>query len=626
VKDIKQQLSSLPSKPGVYLMFNSANKVIYVGKAMSLKNRVRQYFHASGNRTPKVNAMISHIFRFEYIVTDTEIEALILECNLIKKHDPKYNILLRDDKTYPYIKVTINEEYPRVMKTRQVLKDKAKYFGPYTVLDKINEVLGIIKEAYPIRDCSKNIARMLARKERPCLNYHIGKCMGPCKSYKAKKEYLEMIDEIIMLLSGKNQELIKQIEAKMKESATKLNYELAAKCRDQLIALDRIKEKQKINSDKLVNQDYVAIASDGSLACVQIFFVRDGKLIHREHFTLTDEYVNERKNTISAFIKQYYNATFDIPKEIFIEEPIEEQEIIDSWLSDKRGNKVKVSIPIKGDKKKMLDLVRKNADIMLSNLLLEKEKESEESRTFSEELGELLGIKEHIYRVEGFDISNISGVESVGSMVVFENGDAVRKDYRRFKIKTIEGANDYGSIEEIIFRRFKRGLEETKEIVNGNIQLSKSKFSVFPDIIMIDGGKGQVTSVEKTLNMLGLNIPVCGMVKDNKHTLRGLYFDKIEHKLPTHTAIYRFVAYVQDEAHRFALNYHKSLRNKSMLASTLREIPFIGEKKSRILMKHFLDITKIKTASVEDLLIVDGISRQDANRIYSFFQHKALKK
>ena len=624
MNDIKQQLSSLPGKPGVYLMFNSGNKVIYVGKAMSLKNRVRQYFHASSNRTAKVNAMISNIFRFEYIVTDTEIEALILECNLIKRHNPKYNILLRDDKTYPYIKVTVNEEYPRVMKTRQVLKDKAKYFGPYTVLDKINEVLGIIKEAYPIRDCSKNIARMLARRERPCLNYYIGKCIGPCKSYKAKKEYLEMIDEIIMLLSGKSEELIDQIQTKMKESAAKLNYELAAKCRDQLIALDRLKEKQKINSDKLVNQDYIAIASSGGLACVQIFFVRDGKLVHREHFTLTDEYVNERKNTISAFIKQYYNAKFDIPKEIFIEEAIEEQEVIDSWLSDKRGNKVKVNIPIKGDKKKVLDLVRKNADIILNNLLLEKEKEAKESKTFSEELGELLGIKEHVYRVEGFDISNISGVESVGSMVVFENGEAIRKDYRRFKIKTIEGANDYGSIEEIICRRFKRGLEETKGIIDKEISFDKGKFSVFPDIIMIDGGKGQVSSVEKSLLKLGLNIPVCGMVKDNKHTLRGLYFDKTEYKLSSQTSIYRLLAYIQDEAHRFALNYHKSLRNKSMLASILRKIPYIGEKKSKILMKFFLDIKRIKGASVEDLYKVEGISSTDAQRIYSFFQHRRL--
>ncbi len=622
--DIKEQLKLLPDSPGVYIMKDSEDKVIYVGKAISLKNRVRQYFQSSKNHPPKVRAMVVNIKSFEYILTDSELEALILECNLIKKYRPKYNILLRDDKTYPYIKVTLEEEYPRIIKTRRVNKDKGKYFGPYTNIGALNETLDIIHQMYPIRTCKKNITKMIERGERPCLNYHIKKCMGPCRGIENKAQYLQMIQEIILLLNGKEEELMKRIKENMKAAAGKLDFERAAYYRDQLQALENTLEKQKIVSTSMLDQDVIAAAIGEGITCVQVFMVREGKLVHREHFILTTQ-EESKEEILSSFVKQYYMAAAFIPKEVYIEREPEDQGIIEEWLSSKKGSRVKLKTPVRGDKKQMMAMVVKNAEMVLAQNTRAKEAEAEREEVLLE-LQQLLQLEDYPLRLEAYDISNIQGLQSVGSMVVFEAAKPSYKDYRRFKVKTIEGPNDYGSLEEIMTRRFKRGLAEVQEILDGRTGLQEGKFSVFPNLIMMDGGIGQVNVAQRVLAELSIAIPVCGMVKDEKHRTKGLIYNGEEIILDRSTRLYRLVSKLQDEVHRFAIEYHKTLRKKDMLQSQLEEIHGVGEARRRALLKHFKNIDKIKTASVEELLMVDGINQRIAEKIHQHFHISADEK
>lgn len=620
--DIKEQLKMLPDKPGVYLMKNNENQIIYVGKAISLKNRVRQYFQSLRNQAPKVRAMVANIASFEYIVTDSELEALILECNLIKENRPKYNILLRDDKTYPYIKITMREDYPRVIKTRILKKDGGKYFGPYSNVSALNETLQVIHQVFPIRTCKRNIANSIEKKERPCLNYHIKRCVGPCTGKVDQQQYMQMIQEIILFLDGKEDELIKKIENKMKDAALKMDYEEAALYRDQLTALSSIIEKQKVVSNHDLDQDIIAAARGEEESYVQVFFIRKGKVVERQQYVISNNVEEGMGEILSSFVKQFYNNRTFIPKEILIEEELEDKTLIENWLSNKRGSKVLIKTPKIGEKKQLVDMVKKNAILMMEQREEINKRKKEVKEQLMKELQEKLDLEEPPYRIEAFDISNIQGVESVGSMVVFEEGKPKNKDYRRFKIKTVKGANDYGSLEEVILRRFKRGLEETQSLIEGKSTIEEGKFSNFPDLIMVDGGLGQVHSVEKSLRILGLDIPVCGMLKDDRHKTRGLIYRDKEVVLQKTSPLFLFITKVQDEAHRFAITYHRSLRREATLSSTLEEIPGIGKKRRIALMKHFKDINKIKTATIEELMKVDGINKTAAQNIVDYYSDK----
>lgn len=618
--DIKEQLKILPDKPGVYLMKNKENQIIYVGKAISLKNRVRQYFQSLKNQAPKVRAMVDNVVSFEYIITDSELEALILECNLIKENRPKYNILLRDDKTYPYIKITMKEEYPRVIKTRRYLKDGGKYFGPYSNVSALNETIQAIHQLFPIRTCKRNITASIEKKERPCLNFHIKKCIGPCTGNVNQEQYIQMIQEIILFLSGKEDELMKKIQGKMKNAALNMDYERAALYRDQFMALSSIVEKQKVVSNSDIDQDVIAAARGTEESYVQIFYIRKGKIVQRQQYTLSTNSDEGIGDILSSFVKQFYNNMTFIPKEILIEEELEDKALIEDWLSDKKGNKVSIKTPKIGDKKHLIDMVKKNAVLMMEQTKEINRRKKEEKEKLMGELQEKLDLDTPPYRIEAFDISNIQGVESVASMVVFEDGKAKYKDYRRFKIKTIQGANDYGSLEEVVLRRFKRGLEETKDFMEGYTTIEEGKFSIFPDLIMVDGGLGQVHSVEKSLKALGLDIPVCGMIKDDKHRTRGLIYDGKELIFEKASSLFLFIAKVQDEAHRFAITYHRSLRRDTILTSILDEIPGVGEKRRKALMKHFKDINKIKEATMEELLEINELNKTIAENIYNYFR------
>lgn len=618
--NIEEELKKLPDKPGVYLMKDKDDQIIYVGKAVSLKKRVRQYFQSSKNHTPKVNAMVKNIAEFEYIITDTEVEALILEANLIKKHKPKYNILLRDDKQYPYIKITTNEKFPRVMKTRRIVKDGAKYFGPYTSVGAVNDTLEIINNLYPLRTCNMNFNKN-EKRQRPCLNYYIGKCLGPCYYDVDENDYMEMIDEIIMFLNGKEEKLIEIMENKMKEVAKKLDFENAAKYRDKINSLNLMLEKQKIvSTTAMVDQDIIGVATGIDEACVQIFFVRGGKITGREHFILTDTEYQSRSDIISSFIKQFYIGTSYVPKEILVEEEFEDIDAVASWLSEKRGSKVNVKIPKRGEKNLLIEMVRKNAIDMLDKYGEKMKRKIEGNEKALNELKEALNLSNMPRRIEAFDISNIQGVESVGSMVVFENGQPKKSDYRRFKIKTVVGPDDYGSMEEIIFRRFNRGLEE-KDMIEKNI-ISVESFSVFPDLIMIDGGKGQVNVAKKVLKNFGINIPVCGLVKDDFHRTRAITYEDEEIVLPSNSESFKLITRIQDEAHRFAITYHRSLRDKKMIKSVLDDIKGIGDKRKKALLRAFGSVDNIKNATVEELASIEGMNRLAAQQVYDFFRAK----
>lgn len=601
--DIQEQLKKLPAEPGVYLMKNENDKIIYVGKAISLKNRVRQYFQSSKNHTSKVKSMVKNIAKFEYIITDSELEALILECNLIKQYRPKYNVLLRDDKTYPYIKVTVNEDYPRVLKVRKVLKDKAKYFGPYTNITAVNDTLEIIRNTYPIRTCNIDIEKAIANKVRPCLNKHIKKCIGPCTGEVSKENYNKMIEEVILFLSGKEERLIEILKEKMNKCAMDFNFEDAAIYRDKIRSLEDMVQKQKIDSGTSdLNQDIIAMARAHDEACVQVFFIRNGKIVGREHFILEGVMDSSRKSILSSFVKQFYISQDYIPKEIIIEDEIEDSFVLEEWLTDKKGQKVNIKVPQKGDKKNLIEMVRKNAIEYLEKFSNLNKLKYQKSIGALEELKNILGLKDTPKRIESFDISNIQGVDSIGSMVVFTDGKKDKKEYRRYKIKTVEGPNDYDSMAEIVERRI--------------------KYENFPDLILLDGGKGQVSAVKKVLDRYGVNIPLWGMYKDDKHRTKGLISQEKEIELDKTSNLYRFVASIQEEVHNYAISYHRSLRNKSLTKSVLDDIQGIGEKRKKALLSHFKSIEEIKVASFEDLLEVEGMNKSSAESVFKFFNNK----
>lgn len=599
--DIQEHLKQLPAEPGVYLMKDKFDNIIYVGKAKILKNRVRQYFQSSKNHSSKVKSMVKNIDKFEYIITDSELEALILECNLIKKYKPKYNVLLRDDKTYPYIKVTTNEDFPRVLKVRKVIKDKAKYFGPYTNTTAVNDTLDIIKNIYPIRTCNIDIERAIKTNMRPCLNLHIKRCVGPCTGNVTKEEYNKMIEEIILFLSGKEEKLIDILKEKMNKCAMDFNFEEAAIYRDKIKSLEDMMEKQKIDtSTSDLNQDVIAMARAHDEACVQVFFVRNGKIVGREHFILEGVMDSTRESILGSFVKQFYMEQEYVPKEIIIEDEIEDSFILSEWLSSKKGQKVTIRVPQKGEKKSLIEMVRKNAIEYLEKFSDMNKRKYEKSIGALEELKQILNLDNIPKRIESFDISNIQGVDSIGSMVVFTNGKKDKKEYRRYKIKTVIGPNDYDSMAEIVERRLKYG--------------------DFPDLMLLDGGKGQVSAVKKVLNKYNVEIPLWGIYKDDKHRTKGLISQEKEIELDRTSNLYRFVASIQEEVHNYAISYHRSLRNKSLTKSELDDIQGIGEKRKKALLNHFKDIEAIKKATFEELLEVEGMNKTSSESVYNYFR------
>ncbi|MGL5695187.1 MAG: excinuclease ABC subunit UvrC [Peptostreptococcaceae bacterium] len=599
--DIQEQLKKLPAEPGVYLMKDKFNNIIYVGKAISLKNRVRQYFQSSKNHSSKVKSMVKNIQSFEYIITDSELEALILECNLIKQYRPKYNVLLRDDKTYPYIKVTVNEDYPRVLKVRRVLKDKAKYFGPYTNLTAVNDTLEIIRNTYPIRTCNIDIDKAIKNKMRPCLNLHIKRCVGPCTGKVSKEEYKDMVEDIVMFLSGKEESLIEILKEKMKKCSIEFNFEEAAVYRDKIRSLEEMMQRQKIDATTSdLNQDIIAMARAHDEACVQVFFVRHGKIVGREHFILTGVMDSSRESILGSFVKQFYMEQEYVPRELIIEDEIEDSFILQEWLSSKKGQKVIIRVPQKGEKKNLVEMVRKNAVEYLEKFSELNKRKYEKSVGALEQLKELLNLDKIPKRIESFDISNIQGVDSIGSMVVFTDGKKDKKEYRRYKIKTVIGPNDYDSMAEIVERRLKYG--------------------DLPNLILLDGGKGQVSSVQKVLDKYDVEIPLWGMYKDDKHRTKGLISQEKEIELDKTSNLYRFVASIQEEVHNYAITYHRSLRNKSLTKSILDDIQGIGEKRKKALLAYFKDIDAIKNASVEELGQVEGMNKASAESVYNFFR------
>ena len=616
--DFQHQLKILPDKPGVYIMKNSLGEVIYVGKAKVLKNRVRQYFQNSKNHSEKVRAMVKNIAEFEYIVTDSEMEALILECNLIKKYSPRYNIALKDDKFYPFIKITTNEDFPRVYVTRNFAKDGNRYFGPYTNGTAVYEVMGLIKKLFPLRTCKKAIVEG-GEPTRACLNYHINLCKAPCAGYISKAEYWEMIDEIINILNGTDTSIIKKLKLEMEKAAEELEFEKAAKIRDRILAIELISEKQKMFTVKEGDEDFIDLYTDEKDGCAQVFFVREGKVTGREHFMIENIGDDPVKEVISSFIASFYGGTAQIPKTIYVPEEIEDQELIEKFLTEKRGSKVWIKVPKKGDKKNLLDMVRNNAKIMLDQFKEKMVEEKELNKSALTELADVLGLDSLPARIEAYDISNIQGVDSVGTMVVFENGKAKNSDYRRFKIKSVKGPNDYESMREILSRRFSHGLEEVNKIKERNLEYSKGKFCIFPDLIMMDGGKGQVNIALEVLKDFGIEIPVCGLVKDDKHRTRGIIFNNEEILIRRGSGLMNLITRVQDEVHRYAITYHRSLRDKRTLHSILEDIPRIGEKRRRNLLMKFGSIDNIKKASMEELLDTPGIDRRAAESIKQYF-------
>lgn len=614
--NIQEELKKLPDKPGVYIMKDKSDEIIYIGKAISLRNRVRQYFQSARNQGLKVRSMVSHIKEFEYIMVDNEVEALVLEANLIKKHRPKYNILLRDDKQYPYIKVTLNEKYPRVIKTRQVKKDGCKYFGPYPSATAVNESIDVLHDIYPIRTCKLNLEKNLGNF-RPCLNYYIGKCNAPCLGKVDEDEYMEMIKEIIQFLDGKNLSLMDSIEEKMIEASSKMEFEKASVYRDQLNSLKTLQEEQKIVTANEIDQDIIAMARGIEEVCVQVFFVRSGKIIGREHFIMEDNFREDRGEILSSFIKQFYIGSAYVPKEIIIENEIDDLAVVEKWLESKRGNKVTITVPKRGEKAKLIEMVKKNALDMLNKYGDKFLKKHRMNLKALEEIQDILDLEDLPKRIEAYDISNISGVQSVASMVVFEHGEPKKSDYRRFRIKTLDTPDDYGSMKEVLERRFTRGLQE-KKLLDKSLDLKG--FSSFPDLIMVDGGKGQVNIALEVLSDLGIDIPVCGLVKDDFHKTRGIIYRNKEYHLSENSLGFRMIYRIQEEAHRFAISYHRSLRSKDMFKSELDGIKGIGEKRKMSLMQHFKSIERIKNASLEELVAVKGMNRSTAENLYNHFR------
>lgn len=621
--DIEEELKKLPARPGVYIMHDDKDAIIYVGKAISLKNRVRQYFQKSRNLGIKKEQMVEQIARFEYIITDSELEALVLESNLIKEHRPKYNTMLKDDKNYPFIKVTVGEAFPRIMMARKMKKDKSRYFGPYTSGGAVKDVIELTRKLYHLRSCSRSLPKDIG-KERPCLYYHIKQCNAPCQGYISQEDYKKQVEGLLDFLNGNHKEILKELRQKMLSASEKMDFEEAAQYRDLIQSVEKIGERQKITDQHKEDKDIIAAAMEGEDAVTQVFFVRDGKLIGRDHFYMKIAPGDDRKGVLSSFLKQFYAGTPFIPKEIMLQEEVEDLELIRQWLEKKKGQKVRIAVPKKGTKEKLVELAYQNAQMVLQR---DRERiKREEGRTIGavKEIAELLGLKE-VNRIEAFDISNISGFQSVGSMVVYEKGKPKKSDYRKFRIKWVKGPNDYASMEEVLTRRFVHGLDEQEERKTENLEDAYGSFTRFPDLLMMDGGRGQVNIALEVLQKLNLNIPVCGMVKDDHHRTRGLYYNNVEIPISRDSEGFKLITRIQDEAHRFAIEYHRSLRSKGQVHSVLDDIPGIGPARRKALMKHFKGLEGIRDASREELAAVDSMNEKSAAEVYEFF-HKGETK
>lgn len=617
--DFEEELKKLPNKPGVYIMRDALDTILYVGKAVNLHNRVRSYFRPNIGRGPAIDKMVTLVARFEYIVTDTELEALVLENNLIKEYSPKYNTLLKDDKTYPYIKVTVGEDFPRIMFSREMKKDKAKYFGPYTSAAAVKDTIDLLNKLYQLRTCNRNLPKDIG-VDRPCLNHHIKQCAAPCQGYISKEEYAQKIEGVLAFLNGNYNSILKDLEQKMQAAAENLEFEEAAKYRDLYASVKSVAQKQKINEGVGEDKDIVAMSKDDTDAVVQVFFIRDGKLIGREHFYMTKVSGVPKEEILGEFVKQFYAGTPFIPRELMLQYEIEDMELIEKWLSGKRGGRVYLKVPKKGTKEKLLELAAKNATLVLTQ---DREKmKREEGRTIGavKEIADILGLSD-VSRMEAFDISNISGFANVGSMVVYEKGKPKRSDYRKFKIKTVSGPDDYACMREVLTRRFKHGMEEAKNLEAQEIDSEFGSFTKFPDLLLMDGGRGQVNIALEVLKELQIDIPVCGMVKDDNHRTRGLYFNNVELPIDTRSEGFKLITRIQDEAHRFAIEYHKSLRGKAQVKSVLDEIPGVGPTRRRALMRHFQSIEDVKAADAETLAQVPEIPMHVAEAIVSYFQN-----
>ncbi len=608
---IEEELKKLPTKPGVYLMHDKNGQIIYVGKAINLKNRVRQYFQMSRSKGVKIDRMVTHIAYFEYIITDSELEALVLECNLIKEHHPKYNTMLMDDKSYPFIKVTTNEEFPRVMLARSIGKDKAKYFGPYTSSGAVKDTIELVRKLYKIRSCNRSLPKDIG-KERPCLNYHIKQCEAPCQGYIDKEVYQQFVKEVVSFLNGNYELVLSQLKTAMEDASEKLEFEKAIEYRELLNSVAKIAQKQKITTSDGSDRDIIALATEYDDAVVQTFFIRGGRLIGRDHYYLKSINGETETDMLTSFIKQFYAGTPYIPSELLLQTEIEEQEILETWLTKKRGAKVSIKSPKKGSKEKLVELAKKNARLILST---DKEKlKREVGRTIGavKEIENLIGI-EGVKRIEAFDISNISGFLAVGSMVVYENGKPKKNDYRKFKIKGVQGMDDYASMREVLTRRFAHGIQEKEGERDSN------SFVKFPDLIMMDGGKGQVNIALAVLEELKLNIPVCGMVKDDSHRTRGLYFNNNEVEIKRTSEGFKLITRIQDEAHRFAIQFHRSLRSKGQVHSMLDDIKGIGPARRKVLMSHFSSLDELRNSTIDELKSLDGMTEKSAEEVYKFF-------
>lgn len=617
--NIEEELKLLPDKPGVYIMRDKSDTIIYVGKAIILKNRVRQYFQNNRNHTTKIKQMVEHIHHFEYIVTDSEVEALVLECNLIKEHRPKYNTMLKDDKTYPYICITVNEAYPRVLFSREMKRDKSKYFGPYTSVAAVKDIMDLLRKIYKIRTCNRNLPKDIG-KERPCLYYYMGQCDAPCQGFIEQEAYRKNIDHVIEFLSGNYTPVVRMLEERMNNAAQELEYEKAATNRDLLGSVRQIMNKQKITHTDQADRDIIAFARNKDEAVVQTFFIRGGKLIGRDHFYLTGVEDETDSRVITSFIKQFYAGTPYIPKEIFLEAEPEEEEVLSQWLSNKRGQKVHLIVPKIGNKEKLVELAKKNALLILNKDADKLKREEARTTGALKELASYLDLPQ-ILRIESFDISNTSGFETVGSMVVYEQGKPKKSDYRKFKMRTISGPDDYASMHEMLMRRFTHGIRELEEMREKNLDTALGSFTRYPDLILMDGGKGQVNIALQVLDELKLDIAVCGMVKDDNHRTRGIYYCGKELPIDKSGELFKLITRIQDETHRFAIEYHRSLRNKKQVHSILDDIKGIGPSRRRALMKYFQSLEAISEAGIDEILKVPSMNKASATEVYNFF-HK----
>lgn len=617
--NVEEELKKLPRKPGVYIMRDDKDVILYVGKAINLHNRVRSYFRENIGRGPAIDQMVSLIARFEYIVTDSELEALVLENNLIKENSPKYNTLLKDDKTYPYIKVTVGEDYPRILFSRTMKKDKSRYFGPYTSAAAVKDTIELLNKLYQLRTCNRVLPRDTGI-ERPCLNYHIKQCLAPCQGYVSKEEYRQQVAGALEFLNGNYSPILKDLEEKMKKAAEAMEFEDAARYRDLLSSVRQVSQKQKITEGVGEDKDILALYQDETEAVVQVFFVRDGKLIGREHYYMTHVPENNKPAILQDFVKQFYAGTPFIPRELMLQYEIEDAELIEKWLSERKGSRVYLKVPKIGSKEKLVELAAQNAKLVLSQ---DREKlKREEGRTIGavKEISDLLQLPlTGTARMEAYDISNINGFENVGSMVVYEKGKPKRSDYRKFKIKSVSGPDDYACMREVLTRRFRHGMEESRELEEQEMDQEYGSFTKFPDLILMDGGRGQVNIALSVLEELGIDIPVCGMVKDDNHRTRGLYYHNIELPIDTHSEGFKLITRIQDEAHRFAIEYHRSLRSKTQVRSVLDDIPGVGPTRRKALMRHFKSLEEIRQAAVEDLMEIPEMNERTAQEIVAFF-------